>query len=107
MTSKAGEITEEEVAQLVVQIASEQPDGVATFARIKREIPHRYSLSAADLQQSVTRPNEGMWEQKIRNIKSHYESPGNFIFEGYLQHVPGVGYRITDKGKTSVRRHAA
>ena len=88
MASKSGEITEEEVAMLTVEIAAEQPDGIASFARLRREVPGRYNLSAADLQRSVTRPNEAMWEQKIRNIKTHFETPGNFIYEGYLEHVP-------------------
>jgi hypothetical protein len=107
MASKLGEIIEEEVAMLTIEIAAEQHNGVATFSRIRREVPRRYNLSATDLQQSQTRPNESMWEQKIRNIKSHYEAEGNFICEGYLEHVPGVGYRVTDRGKKLLKRHAA
>lgn len=107
MSSKYGEITEEEVARLVVEIASEQRDGIAAFSRIRREVPQRYELSAADLTQSEKRPNEAMWEQKMRNIKSHFETPGNFIYEGYLDHVPGVGYRVTEKGRKLLKRHAA
>ena len=103
MASKAGEITEEEVALIVVQIAAERRDGIASFDLIREEVPKRYRLSAADLAQSVTRPNEAMWEQKIRNIKSHFEVQGNFIYEGYLEHVPGVGYR----GRKLARRYAA
>jgi hypothetical protein len=48
-----------------------------------------------------------MWEQEVRNIKSHFESPSNYIYEGYLEHVPGVGYRVTDRGLKLARRHAA
>ncbi len=107
MASKSGEITEEEVAMLTVEIAAEQATGIASFARLRREIPTRYDLSAADLQQSVTRPNEAMWEQKMRNIKSHFEAEGNFIYEGYLEHVPRVGYRVTDAGRKLLKRHAA
>jgi hypothetical protein len=107
MASKLGEITEEEVARLTVEIAAEQHNGIASFSRLRREIPHRYNLSAADLTQSVTRPNEAMWEQKMRNIKSHYDVPGNFIYEGYLEHVPGVGYRVTVQGKKLIKHQAA
>ncbi len=107
MASKSGEITEEEVAMLTVEIAAEQPSGIASYARLRREIPARSNLSAADLQRSVTRPNESMWEQKIRNIKSHFETPGNFIYEGYLEHVPRVGYRVTEAGRKLLKRHAA
>ena len=107
MASKIGEITEREVAILTVEIAAEQPTGIATYRRLRQEIPLRYNLSAADLEQSVTRPNESMWEQKIRNIKSHFEAEGNFIYEGYLEHVPGVGYRVTNNGRMLLERHAA
>lgn len=101
------EITEAEVAKLVVEIACEQKDGIASFSQIRREVPVRYTLTQGDLKQSLTRPNESMWEQKIRNIKSHYESPGNFIYEGYLEHVPGVGYSVTQMGRQLVNRQAA
>jgi len=107
MASKPEEITEEEVATLTVRIAAEQPDGVATFDQLRQEVPRRYNLSAVDRAQSLTRPNESMWEQKIRNIKSHFEAPGNFIYEGYLEHVPDVGYRVTEAGKKLAKRHAA
>ncbi len=107
MPSKAGEITEEEVARIVVEIAAEQSNGIASFNRIRKELPQRYRLSADDLIWSVTRPHERMWEQKIRNIKSHYEAQGNFIYEGYLEHVPRVGYRVTAQGRNLIKRHAA
>ena len=103
MTSRLGRVTENEVAFAIVQIAKARPDGVATFARCKREIPLHLDLSAGDRRRSQTRPNEQMWEQLIRNIKSHYESEGNYIFEGYLTHIPRVGYRVTDAGRR--RRH--
>jgi hypothetical protein len=48
-----------------------------------------------------------MWEQKVRNIKSHSEAPGNFICEGYLEHVPDVGHRVTEAGKKLAKPHAA
>jgi hypothetical protein len=54
-----------------------------------REIPKRVTLSAEDLAQSTTRPNEAVWEQQVRNITSHKNSPGNAIFEGKLIAVPG------------------
>jgi hypothetical protein len=107
MASKPGEITEEEVAIIVVQIASQQPNSIASYERIRQELPRRYKLTAADLAVSATRPNEAVWEQKIRNIKSHFGSPGNFIYEGYLDHVPGVGYRVTDRGRKIAQRYAA
>jgi hypothetical protein len=54
-----------------------------------REIPKRVNLSFEDLKQSTTRPNEAIWEQQVRNITSHKDSPGNAIFEGKLVAIPG------------------
>jgi hypothetical protein len=107
MASKPGEITEEEVALIAVQIGAEQSDGIASYSMLRREVPKRYRLSGEDLAQSVTRPNEAMWEQKIRNIKSHFKASGNFIYDGYLEHVPRVGYRVTARGLRLAQRYAA
>ena len=99
MGKKANRVTEAEVAFAALQIAAAQSNGVASFHRLKQEIPNYLKLSADDQQQSTTRPNEEMWEQLIRNIKSHFDVPGNFICDGYLEHVKGVGYRTTTAGK--------
>ena len=99
MPAKSDRVTENEVAFAIVQIAKTAPSGIASFARCRKEVPDHLNLSHADLVQSKTRPNEAMWEQQIRNIKSHYEAEGNYICEGYLKHVPKVGYQVTDAGK--------
>lgn len=97
-------VTENQVALAVCQVAAATHDGVASFARLKREIPNHLRLSAADRVQSVTRPNEEMWEQQIRNIKSHSKAEGNYINDGYLEHVPKVGYRVTPSGRRRAQR---
>lgn len=101
MARKPNLVSEAEISVAVLRIAATQPSGVATFHRLRRETPNYVRLSAADRTQSVKRPNEEMWEQRFRNIKSHYAVPGNILFEGYAEHVPRVGYRITPAG----RRH--
>lgn len=82
-----------------LRIAAGQPNGIATFNRLKKQIPDLVNLIGADLLISETRPNEPMWHQIVRNIKSHEGAEGNFITEGYLESVPHVGYRITEAGK--------
>jgi hypothetical protein len=83
---------ESDIARGVVTIARAN-GGICTFKRAYREIPLHVTLDAANLAPSVTRPGEPMWHQLVRNIKSHDQSPGNFIFDGHLTHVPRVGYR--------------
>lgn len=101
MAKLPNRVTEAEVACATLQIAASRPNGTATYQRLKKELPRYLKLSAEDRTQSQTRPNEELWEQLIRNIKSHSNTPGNIICEGYAMHVPRVGYRITDAG----RRH--
>jgi hypothetical protein len=89
---------ETEIAVAVMRVAANQANGVATFPRAKREIPNLINLSRQNLAGSTTRNGEPMWHQLLRNIKSHYRDDTNFIYLGYLQHVPGIGYSITKKG---------
>ena len=45
-----------------------------------------------------------MWQQIVRNIKSHDRASGNFIANGLLVHVPKIGYRITHAGRDYLTR---
>jgi hypothetical protein len=81
-------VTEAEVAEAVENILHDGP-GQASIQELIREIPNRITLSAEDLKPSPTRRNEALWEQQVRNITSHKDSPGNAIFEGKLAAIPG------------------
>lgn len=97
-TRRCPTAVEDKFALGVLQIAASRPNGLATLKRCKAEISNYVNLNANDLAASVTRPGEPMWHQIVRNIKSHSKDEGNYIHEGYLDHVPRVGYRITDAG---------
>ena len=86
-------ITEAEIADIVEAILNDMPNGEATIAELVAEIPNRVRLSADDLAPSPTRPNEAIWEQQVRNITSHKNSPGNAIHDGRLVSIPG-GLRL-------------
>jgi hypothetical protein len=81
--------TEAEIADAVVAILKNRPNGRAQIADLIDEIPNRLTLTHEDLAQSPTRPNEKVWEQQVRNITSHKDSPGNAIREGKLIAIPG------------------
>jgi hypothetical protein len=68
---------------------SERSNGEVTIADLIDEIPNRVTLSAQDLAQSPTRPNEPIWHQQVRNITSHKGAPGNAIHDGRLVAVNG------------------
>ena len=95
---------EREIALGVMKLAAERADGLCTFQQAYQDIPDYVMLSGDNLAQSTTRPNEPMWHQIVRNIKSHDKLPGNFILDGYLVHVPNVGYEITDAGRHYLSR---
>lgn len=82
-----------DIAAGVLTIAKAN-NGLCTFKRAYQEIPSYVKLDAANLAPSATRPGEPMWHQLVRNIKSHYKDPGNYIHDGHLVHVPGIGSRI-------------
>ena len=91
--------TEFEISVATLKIAATKSNGLASFDDLRREIPHYVQLTAGDLKNSSTRPGEKLWEQLIRNIRSHHESPNNFIALGYLEHIRGRGYKITQSGR--------
>ncbi|MCX8282447.1 hypothetical protein OSJ77_19845 [Phyllobacterium sp. 0TCS1.6C] len=93
--------TEAELSACVLQILSERDDGSASFGQLIDEIPNRLPLTPEDFVQSGTRPHEAVWEQRVRNIKSHKENEGNAIADGYLEEIP-AGLRITEAGRRQV-----
>lgn len=94
--------SEHEIAKAVIQIAASTKNGIATFKRLYQDIPNHVKLSSDDWAPSVTRNGEPMWHQIVRNIKSHSETEGNAICEGWIEHVPRVGYKITNLGRKHV-----
>jgi hypothetical protein len=92
------DVTEAEIADVVVAILRERPDHKASVAELIKEIPERIELSAADLAQSPTRPNEPLWHQRVRNIRSHKRSRGNAIHDRRLVAIPG-GFALPSKAR--------
>lgn len=88
MSSKQGRVTENEVAQAVVKYLSTLKPPIASIYQIKNALPNFLKLSDADREMSITRPNEEMWEQQVRNIISHREAPGNYVCDGALVYTP-------------------
>ena len=91
--------TEFEISVATLKVANSKTNNIARFDDLRKEIPFHINLTQGDLEESLTRPGEKLWEQIIRNIRSHYKSENNFIFLGYLEHIKGTGYKITESGK--------
>ena len=90
--------SEHDMTEAVMRIAAKRNDKTATFKRLYSDVPNEIVLTKDDTIPSTTRNGEPMWRQIVRNIKSHDKVPGNAIYEGLLEHVPRVGYRITPSG---------
>lgn len=95
---RAERATETDIAFGVLVIAAFQPNGIASFHRLKIEIPNHVKLTLFDSSPSLMRLNEEMWVQRLRHITANREVPGNFIHGGYLLHIPRVGFSITASG---------
>lgn len=96
--------TENDIALGVMQIAASQANRICTFKRAYTDVPAYVHLTASNCAPSETRHGEVMWQQLVRNIKSHSESVDNFVYRGLLAHVPKVGFRITDAGIAHLKR---
>jgi hypothetical protein len=102
--SRIGRTNEYEISVVVMRAAAAKPGGYVTLDELRTEIPHYIPLTPGDLEYSTTRPGECLWEQLLRNIQSHHRNPNNFIRRGYLEHIPGGGYAITDMGREFLKK---
>lgn len=91
---------ETEIAIGVMQVAVAQPDGLATFRLCYATMPSFMNFSSEDNAPSPTRPGETMWQQQVRNLKSHDATSA--VGRGWLEHVPETGYRLTDAGRSEL-----
>ena len=94
--------TENEIAEAVLKVLAKSATGEASLASLRKRVPDYVKLTPADLEQSPTRKNEALWEQRLRNIKSHDKAEGNYIAEGYLTAPSRGRLRITDAGRRRV-----
>ncbi len=98
MTDAYGRTTESEISRAVLGILADRDNGEAKYRDLLTEIPNRIQLTSADTTQSPTRPHEAVWEQRVRNIRSHKNVDGNYIANGFLEGTRG-GLRITNAGR--------
>ena len=82
----------------VMRVLASQPNGTATVRVLIEHVPEYVALTKEDHLLSDTRPPEEMWEQRVRNLKSHDQTPGNVIAEGFVEHIGRGKYRLTEAG---------
>ena len=100
---KHGRVTESEIGEAALEVLATRPAGIATVRDLKREIPQIVNLSPQDRTPSVTRRNEEIWEQQIRNLRSHHNVAGNILREGLARRIGKGTYQITDAGRLHLK----
>lgn len=99
-------VTERRVGIAVLNILAARPEGEATVEILKAELPNHIALSADDQEGSPTRTNEEIWEQQVRNLKSHDKTAGNIFHDGFVEVVARGVWRITPGGRAYIRNAA-
>ena len=82
--------SERKLGLAVMRILAASPDREATVRTLIKQAPDYIKLTAEDKEPSLTRPGEQMWEQRVRNLKSHYKVRGTLSAKG-LWHILGQG----------------
>lgn len=90
--------SEPEIGLAVMRVLNSKGTKEATVRTLVLEVPNYVNLTAEDRAPSPTRENEEIWEQRVRNLKSHDGTPGNVIAEGFVEHVGRGRYRLTNAG---------
>ena len=90
--------SEPKLGLAVMQVLATRENGEAIMRTLIRYVPDYVNLTAQDHELSGTRPGEEMWEQRVRNLKSHDKAAGNVIGEGLVERIGYGRYRLTKAG---------
>jgi len=91
--------SEPELGRAVMDVLATQPNYEGTVRTLIEHVPSHITLTPEDHLPSGTRAGEEMWEQRVRNLKSHDKTPGNVIGAGLVQRVRFGTYRLTVAGR--------
>ena len=92
------------MAIAVMRIVRDMSDGCANLDQLRDQIAESVDLTDEDWEPQDSIPTQPKWHQILRNINSNRTHAGNFIYEGYLEHLDGGGYCITEKGERFLQR---
>ena len=99
-------VSEKSVGIAVLRILADRPHGEATVEVLKSELPKHIELSDEDRAASPTRTNEEVWEQQVRNLKSHEKTAGNIFHDGLVEVASKGVWRITGAGRAVIKNAA-
>jgi hypothetical protein len=82
-----------------MQVLASEPNETCTIRTMIKRVPDFLSLTHEDHEHSGKRAGEEMWEQRVRNLKSHDKTPGNVIAEGFVRRIARGRYKLTELGR--------
>jgi hypothetical protein len=95
-------ITEKDLYVPALRAMARRQNGYISTADLIDELRAELGPTGEDLEILDNRQDD-RFSQKVRNIKSHKNTPGNIIHDGYAEDVPD-GFQITDAGREFLRR---
>ena len=102
MARAPNRVSEHQVGEAVLRILAASATGQMTITALKAELPDNLPLSPSDRAPSPTRRGEEVWEQQVRNLVSHRDTPGNIVYEDYAAYRPRW-LSITNAGRVHIR----
>ena len=91
------------LGQAVMQVLASRPNGQATMRILIKRVPDFVRLTPEDKEMSGTRGSEQIWEQRVRNLKSHDKTEGNILAEGVVDRPARGNYRLTNAGRLHLK----
>ena len=90
--------SEPDLGRAVMKVLADEPGQTATVRVLVKRVPEFIDLTEEDHEPSGKRPGEEMWEQRVRNLKSHDKTIGNVMAEGLVKNIARGRYRLTEAG---------
>lgn len=101
--TQVAKTSETVLGQAVMQVLAARPNGQATMRVLIKRVPSYITLTSEDKEISGPRGNEQIWEQRVRNLKSHDKTEGNILAEGFVDRPARGNYRLTDAGRLHLK----
>jgi restriction endonuclease Mrr len=97
--------SETDLGLAVMRFLATRSNGQATMRTVIKRLAEYIALTPEDHEPSGVRHGEEMWEQRVRNLKSHDKTEGNILAEGFVERPARGHYRLTQAGYSRLTHH--
>lgn len=97
-------ISESELGVPALRAMTARPGGFISTSDLIGELFNLFRPTGKDAE-TIPGRKDTYFSQKVRNLVSHQNAPGNIIAEGYAEHIADEdGLRITEAGREYLKR---